>query len=233
MSLAFFRFYPSDYEADTSHLTTEEDGAYFRLLRLCWRTPGCSLPDDHEWIRRRVRASQEEYDRAYRPVLAEFFTVENLRVSNKRLTAEYEYSSERHRIATENGSKGGRPTVSLKTNEKDQSNGLANEKQNVTRKKANQNQNQNQKDNPLTPLLEVVSEAVALDFIEHRRELKKPLTYRASVAMAERLRAHGNPDGVLKHSIENGWQGIFPEKVTAAKSGVAEFGAFGYGTVDR
>ncbi len=233
MSLAFFRFYPSDYEADTSHLTTEEDGAYFRLLRLCWRTPGCSLPDDHEWIRRRVRASVEEYERAYKPVLAEFFRAEKRRVFNKRLREEYEHSAERHRVASENGAKGGRPAKSLKDNETEQSNGLANEKQNGTRKKTNQNQNQNLKDTPLSPLLEVASEAVAADFVAHRAEMKKPLTPRASRAMAETLRGHSDPDAVLRLSIQNGWQGIFPDKVKSVAPGMADFGAFGWGSVDR
>ncbi|MCP5097247.1 MAG: YdaU family protein, partial [Chloroflexi bacterium] len=36
MSLPYFPMYPTDFEADTSHLTLEEDGAYNRLLRLMW-----------------------------------------------------------------------------------------------------------------------------------------------------------------------------------------------------
>ena len=32
--LPYFPLYPTDFEADTSHLTLEEDGAYNRLLRL-------------------------------------------------------------------------------------------------------------------------------------------------------------------------------------------------------
>lgn len=66
-----------------------------------------------------------------------------------------------------------------------------------------------------TILSEVATEAVARNFVGHRREMKKPLTERAARAMAERLRQHGNPDAVLKLSIENGWQGVFPDKVKA------------------
>ena len=62
-----------DYEAATAHLTLEEDGAYMRLLRLCWRTPGCSIPDDHAWIRRRMRATEEQYETVIKPLIKEFF----------------------------------------------------------------------------------------------------------------------------------------------------------------
>ena len=145
MSLPYFRLYPADYEADTAHLTTEEDGAYSRLLRLCWRSPGCCLPDDMDWIRRRVRASQEEFDRAYIPVLSEFFERENRTVFSPRLKREYEHSHERHQKARENGKKGGRPKTALKTNEKTKTKRLADENQTVSEKKANQNQNQRYK----------------------------------------------------------------------------------------
>lgn len=35
MGLPYFPLYVDDYEADTPHLTLEEDGAFSRLLRLC------------------------------------------------------------------------------------------------------------------------------------------------------------------------------------------------------
>ena len=73
MSLPYFPFYPSDFEAKTSHLSLEEDGAYNRLLRLMWMTPGCSLPDDPVWIARRLRVDAATYDRVVAPVIAEFF----------------------------------------------------------------------------------------------------------------------------------------------------------------
>ena len=85
MSLPYFNLYPSDFEAKTSHLTLEEDGAYNRLLRLCWMTPGCSLPDDDAWIMRRMRVDAETYERVVRVVLDEFFTRSNGRVTNPRI----------------------------------------------------------------------------------------------------------------------------------------------------
>lgn len=72
MSLPYFNLYPRDFEADTSHLSLEEDGAYNRLLRLCWMTPGCSLPDDDAWIMRRMRVDAATMARVVLPIIAEF-----------------------------------------------------------------------------------------------------------------------------------------------------------------
>ena len=77
MSLPYFPLYLSDFEAKTSHLTIAEDGAYNRLLRVCWMTPGCSMPADEGWIMRRVRAHTEDEKEAVRAVLDEFFTVKD------------------------------------------------------------------------------------------------------------------------------------------------------------
>lgn len=108
MSLPYFPLYPTDFEADTSHLTLEEDGAYNRLLRLMWMTAGCSLPDDDAWIARRMRVDAETFKRVVLVVLDEFFVRANGRVSNARLIEEFEKSSAAHKRRVEAGSKGGK-----------------------------------------------------------------------------------------------------------------------------
>jgi hypothetical protein len=85
MSLPYFPMYPTDFEAKTSHLTLAEGGAYNRLLRICWMTPGCTIPVDETWIMRRVRAHTDDDKAAVRAILAEFFDVENGRYSNAML----------------------------------------------------------------------------------------------------------------------------------------------------
>lgn len=134
MSTPYFRFYPTDYEADTAHLTLLEDGAYSRLLRLCWMTPGCSLPDDEGWIFRRLRVRGDDEKQAVRSVLNEFFQRSDGRIFNDRLRSEYEQAIERHRAATENGKKGGQKTASLKTNDFVSSDRVANQNQNQNHK---------------------------------------------------------------------------------------------------
>ena len=128
MGLPYFPLFPTDFEADTSHLTLAEDGAYNRLLRLCWMTPGCSLPDDEAWIMRRMRARTDDEIEAVRAVLAEFFTVKNGRCSNARLTREYHAAHEAHERRKNAGAKGGKAKA-LKTNETTPSNAVAKPKQ--------------------------------------------------------------------------------------------------------
>ena len=62
-------------------------------------------------------------------------------------------------------------------------------------------------------LAAVVPQQIAVDFTEHRREMKKPLTERAATAMVSKLEGHHDPVAVLTDSIANGWQGIFPDKI--------------------
>jgi len=106
--------YPTDFEAKTSHLTLAEDGAYNRLLRHMWMTPGCTLPADDAWIMRRLRVDQATFDDVVRPVLDEFFTVENGRLSNAKLARVFDASNEAHQKRVVAGAKGGN-AKSLKT----------------------------------------------------------------------------------------------------------------------
>lgn len=136
MSLAYFPLYADDFEADTAHLTLAEDGAYNRLLRLCWRTPGCSIPADRDWIYRRMRAHTDDDKAVVDIVLDEFFTTERGRSSNARLTKEYHAANEAHEKRKNAGSKGG-ASKALKTNNSRSSNAKAMLKQ------CSSNQNQN------------------------------------------------------------------------------------------
>ena len=128
MSIPYFPMYPSDFEAKTSHLTIAEDGAYNRLLRICWMTPGCSMPADETWIMRRARAHSEDEQAAVRAVLDEFFTIEKGRYSNARLRKEWLAANDAHEKHRNAGSKGGKAKA-LKTNESASSNAVAKPKQ--------------------------------------------------------------------------------------------------------
>jgi uncharacterized protein YdaU (DUF1376 family) len=128
VSLPYFHMYPSDFEAKTSHLTIAEDGAYNRLLRICWMTPGCTIPTDEAWIMRRVRARTDADKETVRAVLSEFFTVENGRYSNAKLMRIWLASNEAHEKRKNAGAKGGK-AKSLKTINIEPSNALAMAKQ--------------------------------------------------------------------------------------------------------
>ena len=110
----YLPLYVDDYEAATAHLTAAEDGIYSRLLRLCWRTPGCSLPNDDAWIARKIRLSAAEFAKVAKPVIEEFFSVQRGRLVQKRLKAEYENIS-RKKSARVNAGKMGGAAKALKT----------------------------------------------------------------------------------------------------------------------
>lgn len=109
MSVPYLPLYVADYEADTAHLTPEEDGVYLRLLRLCWRTPGCSIPDDPEWIARMIRVSPEFYAERVTPIIEEFFKRRKARLFSARLSAEFERIKSTSEKRSNAGRKGGRP----------------------------------------------------------------------------------------------------------------------------
>lgn len=115
MSIPYFPLFVVDYEADTTHLSMEEDGCYMRLLRLCWRTPGCSIPNDPAWIARRLRISADDYDRVAAIVISEFFKCEKARLFSPRLSDEHARISDTFEKRSNAGKKGGRPAKSLKT----------------------------------------------------------------------------------------------------------------------
>jgi len=141
----YIPFYVDDYEAATTHLTIEEDGAYNRLLRLCWRTPGCSLPDDDAWIARKIRLSPDDFQRIAKPVLTEFFTPHRGRLIQRRLKLEYDDIS-RKKTARKNAGKKGGDAKALKTKEKPSSNAsvLPADTRAFQNHTQTQNQNQNQ-----------------------------------------------------------------------------------------
>lgn len=139
VSIPYIPLYVTDYEADTSHLTLEEDGAYMRLLRLCWRTPGCSIPDDPEWIKRRLRVDDATYGRSVAPVIEEFFSRAKARLSQSRLQCEWERINGTSQKRREAGKKGGRPSKPLKTAKNSESRAKAGPKQNESIYNQNQN----------------------------------------------------------------------------------------------
>lgn len=120
MSLPYFNMFPADFEADTSHLSLAEDGAYNRLIRLMWMTPSCTLPDDNAWIKRRMRANDEEFETVVLVVIDEFFTRKDGRISNARLTKEFIKSNELHTKRKNAGKLGGN-SKSLKSKDNDSS----------------------------------------------------------------------------------------------------------------
>lgn len=117
----YIPLYVDDFEAATAHLSVEEDGVYNRLLRLCWRTPGCSLPNDTAWIARKIRMTPAQFERIAASVLTEFFKLQRGRFVQRRLKAEYDDIS-RKKSARQNAGKKGGDAKARKDNDNPSSN---------------------------------------------------------------------------------------------------------------
>lgn len=71
---------------------------------------------------------------------------------------------------------------------------------------------------PADILCKIVSRETADDFVQHRKAMKKPITELAAVRIVRKLETHHDPEAVLDLSIQNGWQGIFPEQLKGDRS---------------
>jgi uncharacterized protein YdaU (DUF1376 family) len=76
--------------AATLHLSRAERGLYMDLLTLMWRTPGCRVPNDLDWIARRLVCSEEERP-ALQSIISEFCQSTGNWITQKRLQKEYEF----------------------------------------------------------------------------------------------------------------------------------------------
>lgn len=106
---AWMPLYTADWDADTRHLSCEEDGAYGRLVRHYWRNG--PLPNDDTQLSRIVGMSLQRW-RKVRQVIAPFFRVTKDRWNHKRVDAEVEKWTEKRRRAIERAAAGGRAKAS-------------------------------------------------------------------------------------------------------------------------
>ncbi len=81
--------------ADTKHLSRLERGTYHDLLILMWRTPECRVPNDDDWLARRMAMTVDEVQRELRPIIIEFCNSDGNWITQKRLRREYNWCAER------------------------------------------------------------------------------------------------------------------------------------------
>ena len=72
----YSRFYWGDYLKDTRHLSPEEHGTYLLLLAAYYTKSG-PLPDDDTRLAKLVQCPVRRWVKRLRPVMEEFFTIEN------------------------------------------------------------------------------------------------------------------------------------------------------------
>jgi len=101
-------FFVDAYLADTTHLTTEEHGAYLLLLMAMWRRGG-SVPDDDADNARVVRLTPRRW-RQVKERLAPLLVLGDGEIRQKRLQKEWDFVQNRRNAASQNGRLGGRPS---------------------------------------------------------------------------------------------------------------------------
>jgi uncharacterized protein YdaU (DUF1376 family) len=79
------------YLADTEHLSDAEHGIYLKLLMVMWRSPNCRIPNDDDWIARRMRRTAAEVVKTVRPIISEFCQCDGNWITQKRLLKELEW----------------------------------------------------------------------------------------------------------------------------------------------
>jgi uncharacterized protein YdaU (DUF1376 family) len=92
------------YLGDTTHLTTEQHGAYMLLLMAMWKRDGqLSVADGQLAAITRLQPARWK---VHRPVLMEFFTVTDEHLTQKRLSEELERAKRSTEAKAEAGAKG-------------------------------------------------------------------------------------------------------------------------------
>lgn len=119
--------FPDAYLADTTHLTTEEHGAYLLLLMAMWRRSG-AVPNDDRDLARMVGLELAKWRKVKRRLMP-FLTVEGQLLTQKRLKKEWEYVQQKREKNATNGARGGRPKSNI-NNRLDKANGSENENPN-------------------------------------------------------------------------------------------------------
>jgi uncharacterized protein YdaU (DUF1376 family) len=77
--------------ADTHHLTRAARGTYHDLLVLMWRTPGCRVPNDDDWLSARLHMTLTEIRTELRPLVLEFCQTDGNWLWQKRLRKEFSF----------------------------------------------------------------------------------------------------------------------------------------------
>lgn len=120
------------YLADTTHLTTEEHGAYLLLLAAMWRRNG-SVPDDDRDNARILGLTPAKWRKVKARLVSTIagFRIEDGRITQEKLQKIWKNTQEKIATNRENGSKGGRPK-SHKNNNLAKANGSVSVNRNKT-----------------------------------------------------------------------------------------------------
>jgi uncharacterized protein YdaU (DUF1376 family) len=93
--IPYWRFFVGGFAAETQHLSAAQLGHHVRLLMLAWRRASCSIPNEAEWISRRLGVGPDDYSREVVPVLSDLWESDGDDLTNADLRSERLHVEER------------------------------------------------------------------------------------------------------------------------------------------
>lgn len=226
--LDWYKREPLAYLTDTQGLTAREHAVYSVVIELLY-VHGGEINNDPKWIGGWISDMGIASIRNTLAQLAqrECITLEitEEKISQKRAKNEAKTKQKLRENAEKNGKKGGEISAKkrsdlIKNNRLGEASASTSPQADKIREdksiKREDKSSPKKEPSPVEILSEVASPKVAADFVAYRREIKKPMTARMARAMVNKIGGHRNPDAVFNESMANGWQGVFPDKVSQA-----------------
>jgi uncharacterized protein YdaU (DUF1376 family) len=231
MSFAYMTLYTGDYLRDTRHLSCAEHGIYLLLLMHYWDAKG-PLPLDERKTAAICGARSGDEIEAMRRVLADFFVKMEDGHYNQRMEREIfraKNISEVRKNAAYSRHKG-RDANAMQMHSKSNASALNTTTTTTTTTNpnttayqppvvsGNSSSKKNQRRGAASAAPFVLPDWIPKEhwaaYEEMRNKIRKPMTdsaRRMAVLKLDNLNEQGHPPGqVLRQSVFNGWQGLFP-----------------------
>jgi len=193
-------------------MTASESGIYITLIALMYERGG-EIENCPPRLCRLCGSSNSAFKRALEVLISEGKITQNGNLlSNSRVVEELSYTREKSSVARESANRrwdkkvkvinGGNDANAMQT----QCDGNANQKPEAIKK--------NTKRKIQDILEKVIDRERALAVIEHRIQLKRPLTAHGAKLLSGKFGKWKDPNAAADKMIERGWQGFEPEWMT-------------------
>lgn len=207
------------YLADTTHLTTEEHGAYLLLMIAAWRQEDCGLPMDDKKLARIAGLSTKKWT-SIRDTIFEFWKVDNGRIYQPRLTKEHTYVCQK--------SQANRKSAEARWNKQPIDNKQTDECERISEGNAppppptkdNKPKGSLSKRTRDFPKPDGVEQSIWNDYLEIRKAKRAPMSDTALAAIIrEATKAGWTLNNALAECVARGWQSFKAEWVNRNGTG--------------
>jgi uncharacterized protein YdaU (DUF1376 family) len=209
-ALPYMQFHIAEYLADTSHLSTEEHGAYLLLIFNYWQR-GKALDNSNGRLANVVRMSNDRWD-SVAPALAEFFCVQNDVWTHNRIERDLEAVTAK--CAQARNARAQRTSNGRSTD-------VGTDVQRVLREESKSKNNKEQKQKPAKAVTvfqipDWIDPECWAGYLEVRTKKRAVASDRALASVVKRLdefRARGHdPNEVLLTSTRSNWTDVYEPK---------------------